>query len=296
MKKNYTILIKLFMALLICPLANAQGIETFDNESGGSTTFSENGMIFNITSSTSEVYDVFEHGYHNSVTEPNNSDSCIGCGWSGNGIDQKFVDLTGVGNNNGNGNGSSFTISTADGSDITIKSLYLFCATSSFTAHSGTLTITGKKDGNVTPVFSFVFSGTFASPTTLTPNNGFTLIDMSSVDIVDYSTTNVDEVTFTSTGNLDYMALDTFIWGASVLSTNDFELINKPSIYPIPSENTITISNIDAATDFSIIDILGKTLTTGSINNNETINIASLTKGIYFLKLDDAQVMRFIKQ
>ncbi|AUC82095.1 T9SS type A sorting domain-containing protein [Lacinutrix sp. Bg11-31] len=297
MKKHYFFTIAFSVVFLVSQFTNAQGTETFDNENAGSSSFSENnGLTFNITSSTGEDYDIFEDGFANSDTSPGSSDQCSNCGWNGTAFDQKFVDLTGINNNNGDGNGSSFTISSADGTDVTIKSLYLFCSTSAIGIHSGDLTITGKKDGNPIPVYEFVFSGTYANPTTFTPNNGFTFIDMASTDSVDHSNTNVDEITFTSSGNLDYMALDTFTWGALTLSNNDFRIANKPSLFPNPATETITISNLETTTSYSIINILGKTISAGSINNNDTINISKLSNGVYFIKLKTNEVIRFIKQ
>lgn len=294
MKKKYffTIITSL---LFICNVS-AQGTETFDNEAGGSTTFSENGFSFNISSSTGENYDVFEDGFTNTSTAPLTSDQCANCGWSGTAPDQKFVDLTGTANSNGVGNGSSFTVSTANGSEITIKSLYIFCSTSNFTAHSGTLSIQGRKDGANVTGYNFTFSGTFANPVSFTPNNGFTLIDMATAHTSDLSNTNVDELVITSTGNLDYMALDAFTWGAEVLSTDNFQLETKPKLFPNPASDTISISNLQSETEYSIADISGKTIDSGKTASNDYIDISKLEVGIYFLRLSSNEIIRFIKK
>ncbi|RNC86860.1 MAG: T9SS C-terminal target domain-containing protein [Winogradskyella sp.] len=292
MKKNYLLL----LCLLLTFFANSQGTETFDNEAAGSSSFSENGTTFNITSSTGEDYDVFEDGFSpNNSGIPISSDQCAGCGWNSllMSADQKFVDLTGTGNDNGDGNGSSFTVSTSTGDDVTIKSLYLFCSTGGFVAHSGTLTITGRSNGST--VYSFTFSGTYANPVTFSPNNGFTFIDLATADVTDWSNTNVDEITFTSTGNLDYMALDSFTWGQEVFSTNDFEIQNRPRLYPNPSTAEITIKNLNGPTNYTIVDILGKTVKNGEISPNEYVDISKLKTGVYLINLNGYSTLRLVK-
>jgi hypothetical protein len=177
------------LLILVSFSAKAQNTETFETETNGATSFTDNGQTFDITGSTFDI---------NSFTNG---------GWNGSGTDNKFIDNTGETAGN---NGTAITIKTNDGTDITVSSIYIFAANTSLGAHTGSITITGKKD-NAT-VYSFTKSSGFSNVSTFSPNNGFTLIDFSSDGASDYSGELVDEIIFTSTGNLEYMALDAFTW------------------------------------------------------------------------------------
>ncbi|MFV8379565.1 T9SS type A sorting domain-containing protein [Flavobacterium sp. LB3R33] len=84
--------------------------------------------------------------------------------------------------------------------------------------------------------------------------------------------------------------------GTSNLSNEYFEQ-NKIKIYPNPVKETIYISNTTKM-EYEIFDVLGKIVLKGSGNVNQ-INVNSLTKGIYFLKLkNEANTInqKFIKE
>ncbi|MBL4669944.1 MAG: HYR domain-containing protein, partial [Flavobacteriales bacterium] len=216
--------------LLICSIfflgnqfINAQTTEDFETETIGSSSFTDNGQVFNISSITGETYDV--------VSSPS-------YGWNGSANDLQYIDN--VGGLNGTGNGSSFTITTNGGTDILVTKLYLYCSTDGWASHAGTLVISGKKDGN--PVFSVSKSSGFQDPAVTATYNGFTFIDFATEWASDYSTTAIDELTFTSTGNLDYMALDAFTWMLAPACTDpDVPVITStPSIICPGSSSTLT--------------------------------------------------------
>jgi uncharacterized delta-60 repeat protein len=84
--------------------------------------------------------------------------------------------------------------------------------------------------------------------------------------------------------------------GSNTLSNEGFEK-NEITIYPNPAKETIYISNI-SKTDFEIYDSLGKLVLKGTSNENQ-INVNSLKKGIYILKLIDEKNtinQKFIKE
>ncbi|QDO95493.1 T9SS type A sorting domain-containing protein [Formosa sediminum] len=71
-----------------------------------------------------------------------------------------------------------------------------------------------------------------------------------------------------------------------LLSTNTFELNNSISIYPNPSTSFLNVkTTLDGEINYSIYNLLGKQVQTGTINNN-VIN-HNLTSGLYLLKLDN---------
>jgi|GEM_PF-3312806 len=261
-------------------ILSSQTTEDFEGEAIASSSFIDNGQTFNVTSpTTGETYDIF---------------NCAGCGWNGTTTDAQFIENSAGAN--GANNGSSFTIKSNDGTDIIVSNLYLFCSTLSLSNHSGSLTITGKKEG--VQEFTFTKDSGFSNVDTLTPNNGFTYINFITEGAADYSQTPIDELIFTSTTDLDYMALDAFTWDyASTLSIEDLSNIeNNVTIYPNPSSDDIQISNIRNITQYEIYNILGERIRIGNINPNQKINITELNIGIYILKLEGSNTIKFVKK
>ncbi|QXP60337.1 T9SS type A sorting domain-containing protein [Olleya sp. HaHaR_3_96] len=194
--------------------ASAQTTEVFEDETGGSTSFTDNGQTFNISSEDPlELFNIFQNGTNDNGA----NDSGIGFGWGGSAPDNQFIDNGGVANNNGENNGSTFTIRTNDGTDITVKNFYLFISTTAELPATTTLTIIGKKDGST--VYTIVKNSGFSNVFTLDPNNGFTFIDFSSEGGSNNANTSVDEIVISSTGNADYLALDAFTWEAAPTCT-----------------------------------------------------------------------------
>ena len=64
------------------------------------------------------------------------------------------------------------------------------------------------------------------------------------------------------------------------------QLIDSPilSIYPNPSSNFINIKNIEG--EYSIINMIGNTISKGSLNNNQ-IDISTLSDGVYFISFNN---------
>ncbi|WP_157814062.1 T9SS type A sorting domain-containing protein [Olleya sp. Bg11-27] len=184
--------------------ASAQTTEAFEDESVNATTFSDNGQSFTIENGSGEIsYDI---------------ETYAGGGWNGTFADNIFID-----NSAGSpalGDGSSFTIKTTDGTDITLKSFYLFVSRRNLSdpnPPTTTLTFTGKKDGIT--VFSIIKSSGIVNAPSLTPNNGFTFINFSTEGGSDNSNTNVDEILISATNDADYLALDAFTWGVAPTCT-----------------------------------------------------------------------------
>lgn len=280
MKTNY--LSFLFMVFIFgTNYIVAQSTEDFESESTGATSFTDNGQNFTITNGTGETtYDIefFSSG-----------------GWNGTGVDNQFID-----NSSGSpttGNGSSFSITTTDGTDITVKSFYLFVSNRSITGPGTptTITIEGRKDGG--NEFTITKSTGIVDGSAFTPNNGFTFINFATEGGTDNSNKNIDEIIISSTGNADYLAMDAFTWDAEVLSINNFEVQkNKARIFPNPSSDFIKISGLDKTKKYELYDILGKEIKKGIISNNDIISIQNLTNGIYFLKFENSNTLKFIKE
>lgn len=281
MKTNYLLFFSFLVVLLNNNYLIAQSTEDFESEATGATTFTNNGQNFTITNGSGETtYDIEFFGSG---------------GWNGTGVDDKFID-----NSSGSptiGNGSSFSITTTDGTNITIKSFYLFVSNRSLSGPGTptTITIEGKKDnGNV---FTITKSSGIVDGSTFTPNNGFTFIDFALEGGTDNSNENIDELIISSTNNADYLALDAFTWNAEVLSINDIEAQqNKIKVFPNPSSDFIEVIGLSNIENYKIYTILGKEINKGTISNNEKIDIQHLTYGIYFLKFENGNAIKFIKE
>ena len=256
---------------------SAQTTEDFEDETIASSTFTSNGQLFNVTSTSGETYDIF---------------NCAGCGWNGSTTDAQFIENSS--GSNGTNNGSSFIVKTNDGTDINVSSLYIFCSTTGLANHTGSLTLTGNKDGLF--VFSISKNSGFSNVSTLSPNNGFTFINFATDGSSDFSNTAIDELIFTSTGNLDYMALDAFTWKAHVLSSDEFTVNRNPvKIYPNPSSTDIQLIENKHFTEYQIYNLLGDRVQRGNISENSKINISHLSKGLYLVHLDKSVTIKFIK-
>jgi uncharacterized protein (TIGR02145 family) len=84
-----------------------------------------------------------------------------------------------------------------------------------------------------------------------------------------------------------------FVRDATSLSTTDFS--NSITIYPNPVKNMLTIDGL-VVKDIVIYSVLGKVVL--KMINQNTIDVSSLSKGVYFIKVSDginASTKKFIK-
>ncbi|MFK8059179.1 MAG: Ig-like domain-containing protein [Polaribacter sp.] len=258
----------LFLFFLTSSISFAQTTEVFETETNGSTTFTDNGQGFTITTieTGSGTYDI----------EP-----FAGGGWNGTSADNKFIDnSTGV----DSGDGSSFSITTTDGTNITVKSFYLFVATKTLGVASTTITITGKKDGVATPIFTFTKSSGFASPATFSPNNGFTFFNLATEGGSDNSNLEIDELIISSSGNADYLALDAFRWDVGVVNTAPViaatasgQAVNDNSTLSPFSAITTSDADGDNLTATITLDNNAKGVLTGASSGSGPYTITSRT-------------------
>lgn len=257
----------LFCCLLISAFSTAQtSTEQFETESSGSTSFTDNGVIFNITSSVA-TYDIYV---------------LSGGGWNGVAADNRFIDNTGTATSQYAN--SSLTIKTTSNLfKINRFWVYLTDRLNNLSA-PGTLTITGKLSG----VTKYVQTKTTGFATSLGSTNGYTLIDLTNLNGQNYSNIVVDQLTVTIGGEFRYMALDAFTWvkdSGIVLSASDAKGVKKQSgIYPNPTSGPLTISSAEN-TKFSVYSESGQLVKTIEAKKGSSeADISELPKGIYMLK------------
>ena len=82
-----------------------------------------------------------------------------------------------------------------------------------------------------------------------------------------------------------------------VLSTEENEIIaNKLTVYPNPSSDFIKINGLTEIENYGIYNVLGAQMLKGSVSNNQEINIQDLTNGLYFLKFENRNTIKFVKE
>lgn len=114
------------------------------------------------------------------------------------------------------------------------------------------------------------------------------------------STGNIAHTVVTSTADLNNDGKTDIIWAhplsfhlnTSVLGLDDYSVTNPTSVFPNPAENQLYIDNIKHH-NYTIIDMTGKVLLQGIYK--ESIDVSSLSKGLYLLKMGNETAVKFLK-
>ncbi|MCK5137166.1 MAG: T9SS type A sorting domain-containing protein [Bacteroidales bacterium] len=87
-----------------------------------------------------------------------------------------------------------------------------------------------------------------------------------------------------------YYKKGTSTWGTPLTITNIYSQGQNDEIliFPNPTNHQLSISNLQKITNYTILDISGKLILSGTINVDENINIKSLTNGIYIVKVSES--------
>lgn len=72
--------------------------------------------------------------------------------------------------------------------------------------------------------------------------------------------------------------------------------INKISLYPNPSSNSIQISGLTGVENYTIYNVVGKEISKGVISLDEKIDVKNYSNGLYFLKFENGNTIKFIKE
>ncbi|ALJ06325.1 hypothetical protein APS56_14790 [Pseudalgibacter alginicilyticus] len=93
------------------------------------------------------------------------------------------------------------------------------------------------------------------------------------------------------------MGLDNIYFSVSTLNTEIYN-VKKNSILlsPNPSSDFIKISNLTKKEDYKIYNIIGAEIKKGPISNNQKLDISKLSKGIYVIKFENGNALKFIKK
>ncbi|KMQ68041.1 secretion protein [Chryseobacterium sp. FH2] len=238
--------------------------ETFETESHNSTSFTDNGVIFNIISHVG-TFDI-------QANYP-------GTGWNGTSNDNRYID-----NSNDAASPPSFSIKTTSNLfKVNRFWMYLSALNLDLTV-SGTLTITGKLNG----VTKFTQTKTTGFNTSIATANGYTLIDLSNLNGQNYTNIIIDELQLTLGGQFRYAGFDAFTWVKDsniVLATNEIKVVKKEfSIYPNPTSGPLTVKT-GQNSKAEIYNMEGKLIKSVEVKKGEnTINISDVPDGTYIFK------------
>lgn len=267
MKKIYSI-IWIWAVFFSVNFFGQTSTETFETEAHNNTSFTDNGVVFNIISNNSGIYQSIFAIQGNFP----------GTGWNGTSNDNGYIDNSKTPTKN---NGS-FSIKTSSNL-FKVNSFWVFLSNAKLNQNIiGSLTVTGKLNG-VTKFIQTKFSG-FA--TSMGSTNGFTLIDMSNINGLNYTNIIIDELQITLGGSYTYCMLDAFSWvKESTLSTQEVEK-EKLKIYPNPTNGLFNIE-IKEKTKISIYNSAGNLIRITDVKKGSNpIDITEFPKGIYIVKTE----------
>lgn len=177
----------------------------------------------------------------------------------------------------------------------------------SLTNNSSTQTRFYTSDGST---FKFVsidyLIDTFGSPANVNITfygfkNGFQ-IETQSFNAADTSSgtwtlnwDSVDEVKFAANSNFIFMDNLKVDSDQTLFITEETEK-KSISIYPNPSKKVIKITGTISQENYKIFNVRGAKIKSGIISNQQNIDIIDLANGLYFLKFDNGNTIKFIKK
>ena len=83
----------------------------------------------------------------------------------------------------------------------------------------------------------------------------------------------------------------------STLGISGIELSSDTlNLYPNPSRNFIQISGLKKLENYSIFSLLGTEISKGTISDKESIDTQNLNNGVYLLKFNNGNTLKFIKE
>lgn len=99
-------------------------------------------------------------------------------------------------------------------------------------------------------------------------------------------------------GNELYIAIENKIskFDLSTLSVDQAVPTKALSLYPNPTSGNIEISGLAKSMPYNIYNLLGTELQSGTIEEQEKIDVEQLNTGVYFLRLESGKTFKFIKK
>jgi hypothetical protein len=114
---------------------------------------------------------------------------------------------------------------------------------------------------------------------------------------------NETDQTFQASENGSYSVIVSNAYGC--VDTSDCEIVNELAVqtieletvyfYPNPSYEQITFGGVDTPLVFGLMDMNGKMVLSGTIEDNSTLNLSNLEKGIYTLQLSSNSAVKILR-
>jgi hypothetical protein len=104
------------------------------------------------------------------------------------------------------------------------------------------------------------------------------------------------DIKFLSWGNSGQGAPFSYERSTNNLSTTGFDSVTNLKLYPNPSTNVVAIDGLVRSTRYELYNILGRVVKSGTVANNQKLNVRNLSNGTYFFKLENSATLKFIKQ
>jgi len=252
------LLVMTFILLSILLLVNvsvfAQTTETFETESNGTFSFTDNGQVFNISSSGNKFK--IQGAYPST-------------GWNGTTNDNKYID------NDGDafkGVSTNFTISSSGAVTFKVNSFWLYLADHFANVNvSGTVTVVGKLAG----ITKFTATASSGFNQSIGVNNGYSLINLNNFGGANNSGVSIDQLSISTTGSFEYVGLDAFTW--TVSSPLAASIISQTNLTCYGGSNgsaTVSASGGTGPYTFSWAPSGGNNATAnGLLNGNYSCNI-----------------------
>ncbi|KPE49957.1 T9SS type A sorting domain-containing protein [Chryseobacterium indologenes] len=256
--------------LTICSLLTAifsfgqTSSEYFETETHGSSSFTDNGVIFNIISHVG-VFDV-------QANYP-------GTGWSGTSNDNRYID-----NSNDTSFPPSFSIKTTSNL-FKVNRFWMYLSALNLDLNvTGSITVTGKLSG----VTKFTQTKSTGFATSLGTTNGYTLIDMTNLNGQNYSNIVIDQLQITMNGGFRYAGFDAFTWVKDsniVLAAHETKAAQKGiSIFPNPTDGPVSVET-EKDVKAEIYSMEGKLMKSMDIKKGtQNIDLSEFPGGTYIIK------------
>ena len=79
------------------------------------------------------------------------------------------------------------------------------------------------------------------------------------------------------------------------VTTNSLQIAQNWSIFPNPTQEFIQIQDLNLSQTYTIVDMAGRVLQTGVVYPSQKVSIQNLMKGMYFIRLENGEVEKFMK-
>ncbi|MEO9953750.1 T9SS type A sorting domain-containing protein [Nonlabens sp.] len=121
---------------------------------------------------------------------------------------------------------------------------------------------------------------------------------VSAVSVFNVNWTNITSFTITNdNGSDDAFGVDVINFTASTAGIEEDQLVNAVQLYPNPTANFLSLSNVNGDEQITVYNTLGQLVKKATVTANQNINVSDLKSGLYYLKLSNNDAtFKFLKK